>query len=138
VGVSGAKASRVIGGKVFRKINSRWLDVRRVPADMDPDGTAIQALSPMPELLWPADDAEYLAVIIDKHLARMIGEAPHCFAGIGTASVQDVLRALAQLRRSKALALAGIEVGDSLVERTTRGAKLKHLAIDPLKLDRLC
>jgi aminocarboxymuconate-semialdehyde decarboxylase len=130
VDVSGDKAAVVIGGKLFRKIDSRSWDVGRRLADMDADGTAMQVLSPMPELLshWlPADDAEYLADIINEHIAGMIGEAPRRFAGIGMACVQDVPRALAQLQRIKALGLTGIEIGTHV-----NGVALGTEALHPL------
>jgi aminocarboxymuconate-semialdehyde decarboxylase len=114
VALAGDKAAVMIGGKVFRKIDSRSWDVARRLSDMDGDGTSMQVLSPMPELLshWlPAADAEYLAEIINAEIAEMIGKAPRRFAGIGMACVQDVPRALAQLEQLKAIGLVGIEIG---------------------------
>ncbi|WP_225118267.1 amidohydrolase family protein [Bradyrhizobium sp. BRP22] len=128
VELSGDKAAVMIDGKVFRRIDSRSWDVRRRLADIDEDGTAMQVLSPMPELLshWlPPNDAEYLAETINECIAGMVGEAPRRFAGIGMACVQDVPRALAQLQRIKALGLAGIEIG-SHVDGIALGSEVLH------------
>jgi aminocarboxymuconate-semialdehyde decarboxylase len=104
----------MIGGKVFRKIDARSWDVDRRLADMVEDGTDMQVLSPMPELLshWlPPDDAEFLSDIMNEQIAGMIVEAPQNFAGIGMVCVQDVPRAVRQLQKVKSLGLAGIEIG---------------------------
>lgn len=114
VELSAGDAAVVIGGKVFRKIDARSWDVGRRLADMVEDGTDMQVLSPMPELLshWlPADDAEYLADVMNDEIAAMIAQAPENFAGIGMVCAQDVPRAVRQLQKVKALGFAGIEIG---------------------------
>ena len=111
---AGDGAAVVIGGKVFRKIDARSWDVGNRLVDMVEDGTDMQVLSPMPELLshWlPADDAEYLADVMNDEIAAMIAQAPHNFAGIGMVCAQDVPRAVNQLQKVKALGFAGIEIG---------------------------
>jgi aminocarboxymuconate-semialdehyde decarboxylase len=111
---AGDDAAVVIGGKVFRKIDARSWDVGKRLADMVEDGTDMQVLSPMPELLshWlPADDAEYLADVMNDEIAAMIAQAPENFAGIGMVCAQDVPRAVRQLQKVKALGFAGIEIG---------------------------
>lgn len=111
---TGDQAAVVIAGKVFRKIDTRSWDVERRLADMVEDGTDMQVLSPMPELLshWlPADDAEYLAEIMNDQIAAMMAQAPRNFAGIGMVCVQDVPRAIRQLEKVRALGFAGIEIG---------------------------
>ena len=110
----GDQAAVMIAGKVFRKIDTRSWDVERRLADMAEDGTDMQVLSPMPELLshWlPADDAEYLAEVMNDQIAAMIAYAPRNFAGIGMVCMQDVARAVRQLEKVRALGLAGIEIG---------------------------
>lgn len=110
----GDQAAVMIGGKVFRKIDARSWDVGKRLVDMVEDGTDMQVLSPMPELLshWlPPDDAEFLADVINEEIARMISEAPRNFAGIGMVCVQDVPRAVRQLQKVKSLGFAGIEIG---------------------------
>lgn len=110
----GDQAAVMIGGKVFRKIDARSWDVGKRLSDMVEDGTDMQVLSPMPELLshWlPPDDAEFLADIMNEQIAGMIAEAPQNFAGIGMVCMQDVPRAVRQLQKVKSLGFAGIEVG---------------------------
>jgi aminocarboxymuconate-semialdehyde decarboxylase len=111
---AGDQAAVMIGGKVFRKIDARSWDVGKRLLDMVEDGTDMQVLSPMPELLshWlPPDDAEFLADVTNEEIARMISEAPHNFAGIGMVCAQDVSRAVRQLQKVEALGFAGIEIG---------------------------
>jgi aminocarboxymuconate-semialdehyde decarboxylase len=111
---AGDKAAVMIGGKVFRKIDARSWDVEQRLSDMVEDGTDMQVLSPMPELLshWlPPDDAEYLADVMNDQIAGMIARAPRNFAGIGMVCAQDVPRAVRQLQKVRALGFAGIEIG---------------------------
>lgn len=111
---TGDQAAVMIAGKLFRKIDTRSWDIERRLADMIDDGTDMQVLSPMPELLshWlPPDDAEYLAEIMNDQIARMVRQAPGNFAGIGMVCMQDVRRAVRQLETVKALGLSGIEIG---------------------------
>jgi aminocarboxymuconate-semialdehyde decarboxylase len=110
----GDQAAVMIAGKVFRKIDTRSWDVDRRLLDMVEDGTDMQVLSPMPELLshWlPPVDAEYLADVMNDEIAVMIARAPRNFAGIGMVCAQDVPRAVRQLQKVKALGFAGIEIG---------------------------
>jgi aminocarboxymuconate-semialdehyde decarboxylase len=113
----GGRAAVVIGGKVFRKIDARSWNVDRRLSDMIDDGTDMQVLSPMPELLshWlPASDAEYLADVMNEQIAGMVARAPRNFAGIGMVCAQDVPRAVRQLQKIKALGFAGIEIGSHI------------------------
>jgi aminocarboxymuconate-semialdehyde decarboxylase len=123
-------AAVMIGGKVFRKIDSRSWDVERRLVDMVEDGTDLQVLSPMPELLshWlPADDAEYLADVMNEQIAAMIARAPGNFAGIGMVCAQDVPRAVRQLQKVKALGFSAIEIGTHI-----NGVALGSEALVPL------
>jgi aminocarboxymuconate-semialdehyde decarboxylase len=123
-------AAVMIGGKVFRKIDSRSWDVERRLSDMVEDGTDMQVLSPMPELLshWlPADDAEYLADLMNEQIAAMIAQAPRNFAGIGMVCAQDVPRAVRQLEKVKALGFGAIEIGTHI-----NGVALGSETLEPL------
>lgn len=111
---SGDQAAVMIAGRVFRKIDTRSWDVERRLEDMTEDGTDMQVLSPMPELLshWlPPDDAEYLADVMNDQIVGMIAKAPRNFAGIGMVCAQDVPRAVRQLQKVRSLGLAGVEIG---------------------------
>jgi aminocarboxymuconate-semialdehyde decarboxylase len=126
----GDQAAVMIAGKVFRKIDACSWDIERRLADMVEDGTDMQVLSPMPELLshWlPPDDAEYLADVINDEIAAMIARAPRNFAGIGMVCAQDIPRAVRQLAKVKSLGFAGIEIGTHI-----NGVALGNQALFPL------
>jgi aminocarboxymuconate-semialdehyde decarboxylase len=94
----------------------------------------------MPELLshWlPAQDAEYLADIINVEIAEMISRAPRRFAGIGMVCAQDVPRAIAQLQRLEALGLAGIEIGTH-INGTALGSETLHPIYEAAEALDLC
>ena len=117
---AGDNAAVMIGGKVFRKIDARSWDVGKRLADMVEDGTDMQVLSPMPELLshWlPADDAEFLADVMNDEIAAMIARAPAHFAGIGMVCAQDMPRALRQLQKVKSLGFAESRSGPTSTAR---------------------
>jgi len=108
------RAAVMIEGKVFREIDSRSWQVDRRLGDMAEDGTDIQVLSPMPELLshWlPADVADDLSTIMNEHIAGMITGAPSKFRGIGMVPMQDVDLATRRLDDIRALGLCGVEIG---------------------------
>ena len=115
----GDQAAVMIAGRVFRKIDTRSWDVDRRLEDMVDDGTDMQVLSPMPELLshWlPPDDAEYLADVMNDEIAAMMAKrAPRHFAGIGMVCERKTLRARCVSRkRSRREGFAGIEIGNAI------------------------
>jgi aminocarboxymuconate-semialdehyde decarboxylase len=108
------RAAVVIEGKVFREIDSRSWDVERRLQDMAEDGTDVQVLSPMPELLshWlPADVADDLCTIMNAYIADMIAKAPSKFRGIGMVPMQDVALATQRLDSIRSQGLCGVEIG---------------------------
>ena len=81
---SDSDAAVMVRGTVFRAIDSRSWNAQRRLKDMDEDGTDIQVLSPMPELLshWlPNEEADELCTIVNEHITMMIAEAPLRFWG---------------------------------------------------------
>lgn len=113
----GEDANVMIGGKLFRRIDSRCWDVPRRLADMREDGVDVHVLSPMPELLshWlEPEAAEALCEIMNADIARMVDEAPARFVGIGMVCMQDVSRAARQLERIKARGFRGFEIGSHI------------------------
>jgi aminocarboxymuconate-semialdehyde decarboxylase len=108
------RAAVLIDGKAFREIDSRSWQVDRRLGDMAEDGTDIQVLSPMPELLshWlPADVADDLSTIMNEHIAGMVAAAPSKFRGIGMVPMQDVDLATKRLDDIRARGLCGVEIG---------------------------
>jgi aminocarboxymuconate-semialdehyde decarboxylase len=107
-------AAVIVGGKVFRIIDSRSWDAQRRIGDMAVDDVDVQVISPMPELLshwFPADDADVLCRLINEGIAEICGEHPRHFIGIGMVPMQDVSLAAKRLDEIKSLGLRGIEIG---------------------------
>jgi aminocarboxymuconate-semialdehyde decarboxylase len=107
-------AAVIVGGKVFRTIDSRSWDADRRLQDMRSDDIDVQVVSPMPELLshwFPADDADALSDHINHAIAQFCSAHPESFIGIGMAPVQDPGLAARRLAGVKALGLRGIEIG---------------------------
>jgi aminocarboxymuconate-semialdehyde decarboxylase len=123
-------ASVMVRGKVFRSIDSRSWDVARRLDDMAEDGTEVQVLSPMPELLshWlPASEADDLSSIMNEHIAAMISEAPASFRGIGMVPMQSPDLAAKRLDDVRGLGLLGIEIGSHI-----NGIPLGDPKLDPV------
>lgn len=111
---SDGNAAVMVGGKVFRKIDSRCWDTERRLEDMAADGIHTHVVSPMPELLshwFPAADADVLSRNINEETARFCAIAPDRFVGIGMIPMQDPERAVRCIESVKSLGLQGIEIG---------------------------
>jgi aminocarboxymuconate-semialdehyde decarboxylase len=108
----------VISGQIYRTVSDRCWDVPRRVADMDEMGLSLQAISPMPELLsyWmdpqPADE---LLRYINDQMAEMISHSGGRLVGLGAVPLQDMDRAIEELRRLRCdLGFAGVEVGSNI------------------------
>jgi aminocarboxymuconate-semialdehyde decarboxylase len=113
----GNKAAVIVGGKVFRAIDSRSWDANRRLQDMQADDVDIQVVSPMPELLshwFPAEDADLLSGHINRSIAALCSAHPDNFIGLGMVPVQDPALAARRLAEVKALGLCGIEIGSHI------------------------
>jgi aminocarboxymuconate-semialdehyde decarboxylase len=124
------KAQVFMGKRPFREIDDRsWSPARRVE-DMDRDGVAAQALSPMPELLsyWlDAAPALELARHVNGAIADMVAARPDRFFGLGTVPLQDPELAAKEARDLKErFGLTGVEVGSNVT-----GAYLGDARFDP-------
>lgn len=111
------KAAVIVGGKVFRVIDSRSWDADRRLQDMQADGVDVQVVSPMPELLshwFPAGDADVLSGHINRAIAELCSAHPESFIGIGMVPVQDPALAARRLTDLKTLGLCGIEIGSHI------------------------
>jgi len=107
-------AAVIVGGKVFRVIDSRSWDAGRRLQDMQSDDVDVQVVSPMPELLshwYSAEDADVLSDHINRAIAKLCSAHPQNFIGIGMAPVQDPALAARRMADIKALGLCGIEIG---------------------------
>src|SRR5260370_23714711 len=110
----GNTAAVIVGGRVFRLIDSRSWNAGRRLQDMQSDDVDVQVVSPMPELLshwFPADDADALSDHINRAIAALCAAHPQNFVGIGMVPIQDPALAARRLADVKALGLCGIEIG---------------------------
>ena len=126
----GRLAQVKIGDKPFRDIDERSWDVERRVADMDQDGVAAQALSPMPELLSYWMDTRG-ALEMTRHLNHTIGEMvarrPDRFFCLGAVPMQDPALAAKEVSELRArFGLVGVEVGSNIA-----GAYLGDARFDP-------
>lgn len=107
-------AAVMVGGKVFRVIDSRSWDAARRLDDMAVDDVSVQVVSPMPELLsywFPADDADALCRHVNEGIAALCAGHPRHFIGIGMVPMQDSRLAARRMEEIKSLGLRGIEIG---------------------------
>ena len=112
--VKGEGAAVMVGGKVFRVIDSRSWDAGRRLDDMAADDVDRQVISPMPELLshwFPADDADALCRHVNEGIAALCSAHPRHFIGVGMVPMQDTALAVRRLEEVKSLGLRGIEIG---------------------------
>jgi len=126
----GTRAQVFMGERPFREIDDRsWSTDRRIE-DMDRDGVAAQALSPMPELLsyWlDVGPALELARHVNDAIAGMVAGRPDRFFGLGGVPLQDPEAAAREARELRArFGLAGVEVGSNIA-----GAYLGDARFDP-------
>src|SRR5204862_6952505 len=103
----------MISGKVYRTVaDGSWSVPRRIE-DMAAMRIGRQAISPMPELLsyWlPLADAKVMCRYLNDEIARMVGEAPAKFIGVGAVPLQDVDAAIRELEYCKKLKFSGVEI----------------------------
>jgi aminocarboxymuconate-semialdehyde decarboxylase len=124
------KARVFMGKRPFREIDDRsWSSARRIE-DMDRDGVAAQALSPMPELLsyWlDAGPALELARRVNGAIGDMVAARPDRFFGLGTVPLQDPELAAREVRDLRGrFGLTGVEVGSNVA-----GVYLGDARFDP-------
>src|SRR3979411_2235938 len=126
----GDGAAVMVGGKVFRVIDSRSWDAARRIDDMSADDVDVQVVSPMPELLshwFPAADADALCRHINEGIAELCNADPRKFIGIGMAPMQDAPLAIKRLDEIKSLGLRGIEIGSPIDGMPLGDARLHEI-----------
>ena len=109
-----ASAAVMVGGKMFRMIDSRSWDARRRIHDMAEDDIDVQVVSPMPELLshwFPSADADLLCRHVNEGIAALCAGHPRDFIGIGMVPMEDAALAARRMEEIKSLGLRGIEIG---------------------------
>lgn len=108
----------VIDEKIYRTVSDLCWDTQKRLADMDTQNIAIQAISPMPELLsyWmAAADALPLLQYINDTIAQMIDASAGRMVGLGAVPLQDVDMAIRELERLMTTpGFAGVEIGSNI------------------------
>jgi aminocarboxymuconate-semialdehyde decarboxylase len=108
----------MIDGKNYRTVSDKcWTTSRRL-ADFEDMGLALQAISPMPELLsyWlaPAVGAQ-LVRYLNEQIAGMVAESGGQLVGLGAVPLQDMDLAIRELQYIKhSLGFAGVEIGSNI------------------------
>lgn len=114
------RAQILLGGQVYREIDSRCWSAEARVKDMDADGVAVQVVSPTPVTLChgeSADGARVLAAAQNDFLARLVAEAPDRLVALGCVPLQDPDAAVKELRRCVTdLGFAGVEIGTRVGE----------------------
>lgn len=108
----------MIAGKVYRTVSERtWSATRRIE-DMGPMGLAVQAISPMPELLsyWMEPlAASQLLRYMNEQVASMAAQSGGRLVGMGAVPLQDLDLAVAELDYlTGKLGFRSIEVGSNI------------------------
>ena len=108
-------ARMTIDGKCFREIEDTSWDPRRRCQDCDRHGVHAQVLSTVPVMFsyWAKpEDAFDLSRLLNDHIAEVVRQHPHRFAGLGTLPMQAPELAVRELERCvKDLGLSGVEIG---------------------------
>jgi aminocarboxymuconate-semialdehyde decarboxylase len=108
----------MIDGKNYRTVSDKCWSTSRRLADFAEMGLALQAISPMPELLsyWmaPSDGAQ-LVRFLNEQIAAMVAESQGQLIGLGAVPLQDMDLALRELHYLKdKLGLRGVEIGSNI------------------------
>lgn len=110
--------SVMIAGKNYRTVSDKCWDTGKRIADLPDMGLALQAVSPMPELLsyWMnAPDAQQLLRYLNDQIAHMVSESNGQLVGMGAVPLQDIDLAIRELEYAvKTLGFAGVEVGSNI------------------------
>ncbi|MBU9210923.1 amidohydrolase family protein [Burkholderia multivorans] len=108
----------VIDEKIYRTVSDLCWDTQKRLADMDTQNVAIQAISPMPELLsyWmEAPDALPLLHYLNDTIAQMADASAGRMVGLGAVPLQNVDMAIRELERLMATpGFAGVEIGSNI------------------------
>jgi aminocarboxymuconate-semialdehyde decarboxylase len=114
------RAEILLGGSVYREVDSRCWSASARLRDMDAEGVGAQLISPTPVTLChgePAEGARVLAAAQNDFLAALVAEAPERLVALGGVPLQDLDAAIAELERCvRELGFAGVEIGTRVGE----------------------
>jgi aminocarboxymuconate-semialdehyde decarboxylase len=108
----------MIDEKIYRTVSDLCWDTQKRLVDMDAQNLAVQAISPMPELLsyWmsPADALPLLQYLNDA-IAQMADASAGRMMGLGAVPLQNVDLAIRELERlMRTPGFAGVEIGSNI------------------------
>ena len=108
----------MLDGKVYRTVSHQAWDTQVRLADMERTQVERQVLSPMPELLsyWlEGEDGAAMCRFLNETIAAMVQAQPTRFSGLAAVPLQDLDRAIDELRHAVVeLKLAGVEIGTNV------------------------
>jgi aminocarboxymuconate-semialdehyde decarboxylase len=101
-------------GTSFRAVEDSLWSIPRRLQDCASVGVDVHVLSTVPVMFnyWArGEDTCDLAVRLNDHVAAAVAVAPEHLVGLGTLPMQHPALAVGELRRCKALGLAGVQIG---------------------------
>jgi len=115
---SGDRAAIVVGGRLFREIDSRCWSAQRRLDDLDADGVHLQVVSPIPVTFCydiPAEQAVELARAQNDFLAGLAADGGSRLRALGAVPLQEPAAAATELHRCRTeLGFPGVEIGTNV------------------------
>jgi len=112
-------ARMMMDNKFFREVEDNCWDAETRMKECNEHHVDVQVLSTVPVMFsyW-AEPAHCLEVskFLNDHIADITARYPKRFIGLGTLPMQDPDLAIEELRRCKAIGLAGVEIGSHVNE----------------------
>jgi aminocarboxymuconate-semialdehyde decarboxylase len=112
------RARMIVGGSLFREVESNLWDVDARLSECDAAGVGVQVLSTVPVMFsyWAEPETALgLARYLNDHIAGVVAARPTRFVGLGTIPMQSPGLAIHELERCvRALGLAGVQIGTNV------------------------
>jgi aminocarboxymuconate-semialdehyde decarboxylase len=136
---TGVTGRIMLGDTVFRKVQAPLWDLAARTAELDLLNVAVQVISPVPIMLtyWgdPAVALDHARAVNDS-LAAAVQAAHGRLAALGTVPLQDVGRAVLELRRLVGeLGLSGVQIGTQIAGRELDDPALRPFFAAAAELD---